>query len=66
VVEVLNPCGLNGSFDEVLLRLANGQLLAHFSSGQKQFLALIGPGSYVTTDSYACQFLVDANGNVSW
>lgn len=67
VVEVINPCGDQPGVDEVLLRLENGQLLAHYAGGGNiQFLGLIGPGSYVTTDGKNCHFTVDANYNVSY
>lgn len=63
VQEIVDPCGDGPGFDEVILRLANGQLLAHFSSGGLQFLSLIPDGNYVTTDQQACQFTV-SNGIV--
>lgn len=66
VLEVIDPCGDTPGFDEVLLRLANNTLLAHYSDGQKQFLVLIGPGSYVTTDGKNCHFTVDTNMGVTW
>ena len=50
VTAVIDPCGKQAAFDEVLLKLANGQIMAHFASGAQQFLALIGPGSYSTSD----------------
>lgn len=64
VTEIIDPCGHQTAFDEVLLRLANGQLIAHFASGANQFLTLIGPGSYITTDSSHCYFSVNAYGEV--
>jgi len=63
VVDIIDPCGDSPGFDEVLLRLANGQLLAHFASGSLQFLTLVPDGSYVTTDSQQCHFTV-LNGQV--
>lgn len=66
VVEVIDPCGDESGFDEVLLRLANNQLLAHYSDVNKQFLVLIGPGSYRTTDGHNCLFIVSNNMQVTW
>jgi len=63
VTEIIDPCGDGPGFDEIILKLANGQLLAHFSSGGLQFLSLIPDGNYVTTDQQACQFSV-SNGIV--
>lgn len=66
VSEIIDPCGKQASFDEVLLRLSDGSLLVHFSNGSNQFLSLIGPGSYVTTDGTSCHFTVNADGSVSY
>jgi len=60
-VELINPCEDAPGYDEILLRLHNGQLIAHFSSGNIQFLTLLTPGSYVVTDGTNCQFSVDSN-----
>lgn len=65
VVEVIDPCGKQAAFDEVLLKLANGQIMAHFASGAQQFLALIGPGSYSTTDGTHCYFTITNEGTVT-
>ncbi len=66
VVELINPCGDAPGYDEILLRLHNGQLIAHFSHGNKQFLTLLTPGTYQTTDGTNCLFSVDSNLNVTW
>ena len=67
VTELIDPCGDSpGKYDEVLLRLANGTLLAHYADGAKQFLAVIGPGTYVTTDYQSCVFTVSPANSVSW
>jgi hypothetical protein len=68
IVEVIDPCGDNPSkqFEEVLLRLSNGQILAHFSSGNKEFFSLLSPGNYVTTDGTNCHFTVDAKNNITY
>lgn len=65
VTAVLDPCGRQGSYDEVLLRMSSGQILAHYASGANQFLTLVSPGSYVTTDGTHCYFTVDSNGDIT-
>lgn len=69
IVSIVSLCPNNSSVhsngkgnvkgNEILLRLADGSLLAVFSSGGKVFMASIGPGSYVTTDGRSCKFTVD-------
>lgn len=66
VTELIDPCGDQSGFDEVLLRLANGQLIAHFAQGSKQFLSSIGPGTYQTTDGHACIFVVHPDMSVTY
>lgn len=70
VTELIDPCGDQAGFDEVLLRLANGTLIAYYSSGngnnRVEFLATIGPGNYQTTDSHHCQFMVHTDLSVTW
>lgn len=61
VTEVIDPCGSQGTYDEVLLRMSNGKLLAHYASGAAQYLTLIGPGSYITTDNTSCFFSIDSS-----
>lgn len=65
VVDSVNPCGQQGTYDEVLLKLQNGEYLAHYAHGNKQFLTIIGDGNYVTTDGTSCNFSI-VNGVVSW
>lgn len=68
VVEVIDPClDAPGIYDEVILRLANGQLLASFSqnaSGLNTRFAILTPGSYQTTDGSNCSFTVTAEGDI--
>jgi hypothetical protein len=66
VVELLDPCGDGPGHDEVLIRLQDGRLLAHYADGRLQFLTLISTGTYVTTDSQRCVFSVSAEGEVTW
>ncbi len=68
VLEVIDPCGdAPGIYDEVILRLANGQLLASFSenaNGKNTRFSILTPGSYVTTDGSNCGFTVTAEGDI--
>jgi hypothetical protein len=66
ITEAIDPCGSETAYDEVLLRLGNGSLLAHYSDGAKQHLTVIGAGSYTTTDSTNCVFVVHTDGSVTW
>lgn len=66
VTEMYNPCGDNSGYDEVLLHLANGEWVAHYAGGGNvQFLTVLTPGSYVTTDQSPCYFTLNANGTIS-
>lgn len=68
VVGLVDPCGDKpGVYDEVFLRLANGQLIASFSdnsNGLNTRFSVIGPGNYVTTDGSHCYFSVDSNNQL--
>lgn len=63
VIGIIDLCG-NGA--EVLLRLANNQLLAHYSHGSKQYFAVLSPGQYISTDGLQCRFTVNADLSVSY
>ncbi len=64
IVKVIDPCGDGVGFDEILLQLADGTIIAYFESGGDRHLSVLGVGSYRTTDKQKCFFKVDANGNV--
>lgn len=72
VTEVINPCGPQSSYDEVLLALGDGSLVALFTAnihGDYSRLSLIPDGDYITTDLSACSFnvsTVDNTRTVSW
>jgi hypothetical protein len=60
---LVNPCGdAPGIWDEIFLRLANGQLVASFSdnaNGNNTRFSILTPGTYETTDGDNCMFTVD-------
>jgi hypothetical protein len=64
IIEMKDPCGDQSGFDEVLLKTANGKWIAHFASGINQFLTVLTPGTYQTTDSTRCRFSLDSSGNI--
>jgi hypothetical protein len=63
VIEVIDPCGNSPDVDEVLLRLADRSIVAWY---YQKGLAVLGPGSWVTTDSSQCAFYIDNDLNVTW
>lgn len=70
IAEIIDPCGnASGIYDEVILKLQNGKILASFSdnaNGKNTRLSEITQGNYMTTDGSNCHFSVDSLGNVSW
>jgi hypothetical protein len=65
IAKIIDPCGKQSAHDEVLLVLVDGTVLAHFSSGGKEFLTLLTVGvQYVTTDGTNCRFKVTASGSI--
>lgn len=68
ISELLNPCGINGSHDEILLRLSNGKVLALYDGGANlDRFALLVPGTqYRTTDSNNnyCTFQINSSGQL--
>lgn len=66
IVEVIRPCASTGS-REVLFRLRNGQIIAHYAGGgNTQFLAVLSAGTYYLTDGSNCQINISSEGVVTW
>lgn len=70
IVSVIDPCGdAPGIYDEVLLKLQNGTIIASFSdnaNGKNTRFSLLVPGNYVTTDDSSCAFNVSPTLVVTW
>lgn len=66
VVQVIDPCGQETEFDEVILRLADGRLYAFFVENRQGRMVLLDKGDFVTTDGTNCHFTVTDEGDVAW
>jgi hypothetical protein len=64
VMAVYDPCGDSPGFDEILLKLADGTVLAYFESGSNRFLTVLRPGTYRTTDGSNCTFTLLNDGTI--
>lgn len=69
ITGVIDPCGRQATppdADAVILQLANGQLLWHYSYNNREFLGLLYPGPYDTPDGTGCHFTVNSDFTVTW
>lgn len=65
--EVIDPCGPEGAFDEILFRTYNREIIAVYYEKKKYgFLTFLSPGNYITTDGTKCAFTVTSEGEVIW
>lgn len=64
VVEVINPCGSQGQFDEVLFRMSDGFIYALYFGSGNAFLTDLPPGNYQTTDSTRCRFSINSSNQI--
>lgn len=68
-VGLFNPCGdAAGVADEILIQLANGQIVVSYSdtsTGKNTRFAVLEPGHYKTTDGDRCYFTVNADGSIT-
>jgi len=69
ILEIVDPCSdFPGLHDEVLIRLADGRLLASFSNNfsgdYTRFSILLAGNNFQTTDGSGCFFSVDANNQL--
>jgi hypothetical protein len=66
ITALLDPCSDYAGYDEVLMRLSTGQVIAYFESGGKRHLTVLLPNTtYQTTDAQNCVFSLDNNGNLN-
>lgn len=67
VIDIVDPCGNGPGFDEVLVRMSNGDLIAYFEDGGNRFLTILERDKYYrTTDTQHCNFRVTESGSVLW
>lgn len=67
IVQIKDPCGAQGSYNEVLLKLSNGKYLSSYSEnsgGLNTRFAILADGTYRTTDGSGCYFTVSNGGTV--
>ncbi len=65
VVDVVDPCGQETDYDEVVLVLQSGDIIAYFENGGKRFLTSLDYNkTYQTTDGTKCKFKVTSEGEV--
>jgi hypothetical protein len=73
-VQAIQACGDSMAYREVLLRLANGQVLGSFSdnpNGKMTRLAFLPDGTYINTDNSGCVFTLSTSSDgssrsISW
>lgn len=59
VATIIDPCGdKSGYFDEQLIKLSDGSIIAYFEQNGKRFLTTLPNGNYRTTDQQACNFSI--------
>lgn len=64
IVEVIDPCGNETAYDEVLVRMSDDVLMAFFAQHGGR-LSLLGEGSYKTTDGTNCKFdVIEVDGRL--
>lgn len=67
IVDFKDPCGSQGSYNEIFLHLSDGTYVASFSdnaSGSNTRFAKLTDGNFVTTDGTHCYFTVSGNGTI--
>lgn len=70
IISLIDPCGdAPGIYDEVIIKLPDGTLLASFSdnaNGKNTRLSVLSEGSYQTTDGSNCAFSITSDGSVTF
>lgn len=66
-IEVIHVCG--NTDGEVLIRLPDSTLVAYYKSdilGTQEYLKVLTPGEYTSSDKYHCHFAVDENNRITY
>lgn len=64
---IIDPCGnIENEYDEIILKYSNNILIAYFKDGENEFLSLLEPGEYITTDFQQCRFTVSDDYEITW
>lgn len=66
ITKIIDPCGPESAYDEVLLQFSNGDILAHYSDAKNEHFSLLHSGNYITTDGTKCEFKVSDTKEISW
>jgi hypothetical protein len=59
IIDTIDPCGPSGGFDEILLVLADGRIIAYFAGNEGFLTALNCNQNYRTTDAQRCRFTIN-------
>lgn len=65
VVQAIDPCGDGAGSDEILLKLASGEIISYYDSRGDRYLVRLASGNYETRDAQECEYTVSAGG-VTW
>jgi len=65
-IEIIHLCG--NTDGEILIRLPDSTLVAYHQGclGINEYLTVLTPGDYTSSDKYKCQFNVDENNNITY
>jgi len=64
ISQVIDPCGKQAAFDEVIFKMQNNKLYALYYAPPNSFLTELSNSSYTTTDGTFCSFTTN-NGVVT-
>jgi len=64
IEQLVDPCGKQGVYDEVLIKTGDNKVIAYFEQGNKRSLIVLPAGNYKTKDGTNCHFSVDNEGNI--
>lgn len=65
ITSIKDPCGVQGSYNEVFLKLSDGHYIASFSenaNGKNTRFTVLTDGAFQTTDGTNCYFTVSGGG----